>query len=234
MPIILKNGSVFLHIPKTGGTWIASVLKDLNLIHKRISVKHATFLCGKRELYKFAVGEISKDKKIQPPPFSFCFVRNPINWYESWYKYITDPIRKGRTFGSEIDIRYWHPTAILNNLVDEDFNIFVENVNKKRPGYVTELYGWFTLHKVNFIGKQENLVNDFIKVLKIMNINFDEDFIRNYPRQNESRKLDKEIIWNKEILTKTILYEYSAFKRYDYESTLLKFGLNIENINKIF
>lgn len=232
MPIILKNGAVFLHVPKTGGTWVASVLKDLGLIKKRISVKHATFLCGKRELYKFAVGEISKDKKIQPPPFSFCFVRNPIDWYESWHRYVTDPIRKGRTFGSDIDIRYWHPTAILNNLVDEDFNTFVENVNKKRPGYVTELYGWFTLHKVNFIGKQENLVNDFIKLLKIMNINFDEEFVRQYPRQNQSVPPQNGLIWDRETLIKTAIYEYSAFVRYGYEEKLFELGLDLEKIKQ--
>jgi hypothetical protein len=232
MPIILKNGSVFLHVPKTGGTWVASVLKDLGLIEKRVSVKHATFLCGKRELYKMAVSKLSKSKEIQNPPFSFCFVRNPITWYESWFNYMNLPNIQWRTFGDENDIRYWHPSCILNKIDNTNFNSFVQSVNKKRPGYVTELYGWFTMHKINFIGKQEDLLNDFIKVLNIMNINFDEDFVRQYPRQNQSVPPENGLVWDKETLIKTAIYEYSAFVRYGYQEKLFELGLDPEKIKQ--
>ena len=56
------------------------------------------------------------------------------------------------------------------------------NVLNKRPGYITELFHSFTNEGINFIGKNENLKEDLIKVLTHLNLSFDEDFILNYKK----------------------------------------------------
>lgn len=43
MAVILKDGSVFLHIPKTGGTWVTSVLRELGLARCSIGHRHANW-----------------------------------------------------------------------------------------------------------------------------------------------------------------------------------------------
>ena len=115
MAIYLKN-SVFLHIPKTGGTWVRLRLQEAGLI-KRIS--HGNdFEPG------FGVNSIHNipiyDKEFQNKKTRFCFVRNPYTWYKSYYGY-----RKRFPWDEKscIDIQ----------CKAESFNEFVESV-KERPG----------------------------------------------------------------------------------------------------
>ena len=160
----------------------------------------------------------------------FCFVRNPLRWYESWFKYMEQPSRQWKFWGDERDIYDWHPNSILNGLGQCGFPEFVQNVNKKRPGYVTELYGWYTKPQIDFIGKQEQLVDDFIEVLKIMNLDFDEEFVRNYGKVGASPNPEKEVNWPDELKMTTALLEYAGMIRYGYRSTLEEMGIDIANL----
>jgi len=154
----------------------------------------------------------------------FCFVRNPLTWYESWFKYMRMPERNWFNWGNSKDLYNWHPNSVLNNLGGESFSDFVSNVNSKRPGYVSELFGWYTQSKIDFIGKQESLADDLIKVLKAMKIEFDENFIKDFRKVNVSTRT--ELTWPQEILNKTVLLEYSSFIRYGYHEILDRIGFN--------
>jgi|APSaa5957512535_1039671.scaffolds.fasta_scaffold71512_2 hypothetical protein len=223
MAVRLKNGSVFLHIPKTGGNWVTTILKELNLFESSVGHKHsdidqyfAPHIIGRKALINYSVPRILRRWSKPEKPFMFCFVRNPISWYESWYNYMSMPIRNWFIWGDEYDRYNWHPNSILNGLGEGSFIEFVENVNKKRPGYVTELYGWYTKSQIDFIGKQENLADDLIKVLKIMGLDFDEDYIKNYKKINVATK--NKLIWSNELKKETILLEYAGITRYGYQS----------------
>jgi len=41
--ILLKSNAVFLHIPKTGGSWVVKVLQELDVIQVPIGREHSTF-----------------------------------------------------------------------------------------------------------------------------------------------------------------------------------------------
>ena len=69
----------------------------------------------------------------------------------------------GPSGGDAHDPYRWHPNAMLNGLGSSDFNTFVSNVNRKRPGFVTEMYGWYVRPGVHFVGRQENLAEDLIE-----------------------------------------------------------------------
>ena len=43
MALRLIDNSVFIHIPKTGGTWVSKVLEDQNLVKNHKGSKHTTF-----------------------------------------------------------------------------------------------------------------------------------------------------------------------------------------------
>ncbi len=218
MALMLKNGAVFLHIPKTGGNWVTAVLKELDLVEKAIPPKHADidyyYACPFKTRKYFLKHTIKECFFSSEKPFMFCFVRDPLTWYESWFKYQTH--KKWVNFGDENSFYKWHPNAMLNQLGSTDFNQFVQNVIKKRPGYVTELYGWYTKPMVNFIGKHENLVDDLIRVLGMMNINFDESFIREYKKVGVSPKPQKPIVWDDALKKKVVMLEYSGIIRYGY------------------
>lgn len=96
MAVILKGGAVFLHIPKTGGSFITKVLKELGLVsvkrgHKHTDIAHLHLPIGTdiiRRL-RYRVGYMAG--LYSDTPFMFCFVRHPLKWYESWYRFMSDP-----------------------------------------------------------------------------------------------------------------------------------------------
>jgi len=224
MALVLKDGSIFLHVPKTGGNWVTTILDKCNLIadhigeHKHVDVDRVLLLLANnnknsfRSRFKQRFGFSAKDK-----PFMFCFVRHPLSWYESWFKYMSQTNRNWCDWGDEKSMDSWHPNSILNGMGSPDFNQFVRNVNKKRPGYVTEQYGWYTKPHVDFVGKQETLKEDLIRVLKTLELDFDEDLIRDFSKVGVSKKPANEITWDPELRNETYKLEYAGIVRHGYQ-----------------
>ena len=185
MAVILKGGAIFLHVPKTGGNWVTAVLRESDLVAGYIGDKHANadrLLAppasrggGMRGYFGIRRG----DRRLKPKPYIFCFVRHPLTWYESWFRYMTHPSRQWCEWGNEHDLFDWHPNAVLNGCGSPDFNTFVRNVVDKRPGYVTELFNSYAQPQVDFVGRQENLRQDLITVLETLDLDFDEDLLMN-------------------------------------------------------
>lgn len=236
MALLLKCGAIFLHIPKTGGSWVTHVLKELDLVQGSIAGKHDSlprvlypldYLSSAQRLIKqFPLKLVNK---LAPPtvsqynqpnfdiniPYIFCFVRHPLSWYESWWKYMS--ARNWQSWGNEYDYTSsWHPNAILNDFGDGDFNTFVRKVIRKRPGYVTEFYGWYTQPGVRFIGKQETLVDDLIYVLRQINIKFDEERLKSFQPKHVSKSPNKPIVWDEELKIEVERLEYASLIRYGY------------------
>ena len=209
MAVLLKCGATFLHIPKTGGTWVTKVLQENSLVARMFADKHAdltralfplTFATGRTTLRRFAkkVLLLPHVCSVYRSDFRFCFVRHPLGWYESFFKYQSGG--GWPKWGDESDpIRGWHPNSVLNGTSDEDFNRFVRKVVAKRPGYVTEMYGWYTYPRIDFIGKQERLADDLIAVLNHLNVNFDEDRIRSTRVWNDSHKPRRPLVWEDDV-----------------------------------
>ncbi len=246
MALLLKCGAIFLHLPKCGGSWVTEVLEEQNLVRRRICHIHADVTCVQRYLNvnktirnellshvkAFLPGEMKRrvaklvkpntagnewpgqSDQIDHSPYMFCFVRHPLRWYESFWCYMSK--YKWPKLGNQFDVNNWHPKALLNGTEDNDFNQFIRNVLVKRPGFVTEMYGWYTLPAVNFIGKQEHLADDLIIVLEQLNVRFDEERIRNYHLVNSSKTKNNEIIWDKQLCKEVTEMELAGIKRYGY------------------
>mgnify|MGYP006429201531 CR=1 FL=1 len=230
MAIILKGGSIFLHIPKTGGVWTRDVLQKSDLVEGFIGPTHAdvdrvfspiAYTYSWKQLIKFLTNKLTRTVSGSKP-FMFTFVRHPLTWYESCYRYMSnlEELSGGRWknwqyWGDEKRVDLWHPWSTLNGLGSNDFNEFVRNINQKRPGYVTELFGWYTTPVVDFIGKQENLCEDLIKVLKLLDLKFDEEFIRNYKVANRSFH-KQNISWDPALKKQVEKLEYAGLVKYNY------------------
>jgi len=198
MGVILRNSSVFLHIPKTGGNWITEIIEERKQLKRLIVEKHA-------DCNRLAILHKNLMKK---KPFIFCFVRHPVTWYESWYKYMI--VREFKAWG----YRPNHPCAPLDVCGDPDFDQFIQNIIKKVPGFVTELYSQYT-KKANFIGKQETLCHDFMTVMTRLKIKYNRDKIVVKAPVNESKNM--EIKWNKKLLEEIVRLEYAGIVRYGYQ-----------------
>lgn len=228
MPIQLINGSIFLHVPKAGGSWITNVLEENGLVKQKFGEKHddwaRTFQFG--EFHKTADGAmrflaktayrklLGKELNLKKKPETFCFVRHPISWYESYFKYCES--LGWPTWGSYENLRYYHPKAPLDGLGDKDFNKFIENVLNSRPGYLTELYGQFAQPPVKHIGKQESLAEDLLRILKDLGLNVDEERILSHKKVNVSKRPSKTLEWDQTLREELIKTEYAVIKRFGY------------------
>jgi hypothetical protein len=242
MAVLLKCGAIFLHVPKTGGSWVTNVLLEQGLVKNQFGHIHADMVralyyarsseIAARGLYDWAKSHVPLQLKALGPaqkikhaaesirqqnvPFCFCFVRNPLDWYESWWRYMGQ--RSGFHWEAETDMHGWHPCAALKETGNPDFHRFVRNVIETRPGFVTELYSTYAQPEIGFVGRQETLVDDLIQVLGTLNVNFDEHRIRESQRVNVSDDSCDSVGWEddlREALQKT---EYAAMLRFGYLS----------------
>ncbi len=223
MALLLKCGAIFLHIPKTGGSWVERMLYEQDLVEKQIGHKHATverviYPHTFREAVHFLLSALPRrlahHGNFDPPPFMFSFVRNPLSWYESWWKF---NMKQGwPTWGDPRDPNHWHPNADLADLEPSDFNTYMKQIIHTHPGYVTTLYHAYTGPYVQFVGHQETLAQDLVKVLRILNVHFDEDRILASDKVNVSGNRHQ-IKWDPAIRHKVLELEAAAMARFGYD-----------------
>jgi hypothetical protein len=121
--IKLIDGTRFYHIPRTGGTWIQSVLRQLDVIehgHKRWK-KHIT--------------------PVEYKPNAFCVARDPDDWIGSWYRY---QCRRGWL---EWGLYHKHPCFPLNNPPEtamESEHYFREWIAEVHPGFAEDMMAGYT------------------------------------------------------------------------------------------
>ena len=226
MAELLKSGAVLIHVPKTGGTWVREVLRKLNLLYRdsRMGLKHSTpehindilrFRCG-HFIRHWPFRPTVTPKKLRDA-FKFCFVRNPLRWYESWWKYMA-----GHWHPWEAD--RWHPQRMIDNCGDDDFNVFLANILRNRPGYVSEMYSWYT-EGVDFVGKCESLADDLVRALDAAGLNVDIEVLHRFPSVNQSKSHLGEPEWDSMILQKIIDSESASIERFGYWDEVVEFGL---------
>ena len=228
MAFLLKNGAVFLHIPKTGGTWIKHVLEDLDLIEAPLGHQHSDWdrafwhdklhrdLKVARYLLRRAIGSSRAQPRSQPDCFKFCFVREPLQWYESYWRFMQSLDWNWKAWGDEADPYQWHPCSMVNALGSPDFNEFVYRVNKKRPGFVTEMYGWYVRSGIGFVGRQEFLRQDLLKALALMNVEVDPNKVMRRPKKNESPFHIPRPEWDPALRKATLRLEHAGYVRFGY------------------
>jgi len=222
MAILLKNGSVFLHIPKTGGRWVSGVLHELDLVDRVLPPRHldiARFnhalekeLCD-RHRFKFMRDKL---RNSLAEPFMFCFVRSPFAWYESWFKFMSRPDQNWRYWGDANKMQDWHPVSALNGLGSSDFNEFIANVIDQQPGFVSRLFAFYTQGEVNYVGKQERLADDLIQVLKLLGMDVNVDQVKDYPMFGVSDPSSEELSWDSDLKRRIAKLEYATFVRHGY------------------
>jgi hypothetical protein len=245
MALLLRDGAVFVHIPKTGGTWVTDVLRDQGLVRCRIAHKHAD-LEHLRECWKHYPTQLLK-RTLQHGPgvagrvrrgTKFCFVRHPIRWYESYFRFM-----KGlnwRHFGG-LSTSQWHPNAELFDLGADSIDGFMRNVLDHSPGYVSKMYDWFVgpapaakagagiirhdpadpSAACAMIGRQEHLADDLVGMLRGLNLTFDEPRIRATAPRNVSHPSRSERApgqgWDSGLLREVLDVEQSALRRFGYD-----------------
>jgi len=139
---------IFYHIPKTGGNYIRLVLQRITTDIEEITHPHASPL---------KVG-----KKRHDPEKSFCVVRHPLTWYESFFRY---RIKTGWRLGQGTRIYNDGPHPIDAHCHSDTFRAFISKMLVYYPnGWVTSLYLRF-IPFCKYTLRQENLTPELKELL---------------------------------------------------------------------
>jgi hypothetical protein len=144
----------FVHVPKTGGSWVMQALNAAGVPYKTMGEGAASH-----------VGWSDMPER----PYTFGFVREPATWYQSYWAYV----RKADEVSDNV----------LDRLVvtSDDFAQFVERVCSELRGSVSNMYDHYfgPPGSIDFIGHYENLHEDLLHALATAGQVVDIEAIRN-------------------------------------------------------
>ena len=197
---LFPSNAVFLHIPKTDGSWVEYSLPKLG-----IETEPEPTMDG--VTYRHAPLAMLK----QRPPFVFTFVRHPLAWYESWWKF-----QAGNWTIHEPGV--WHPQRCLEKCASDDFSEFIRLCIRLEPSYVSRMYEWFIgpagFDHVDFIGRHEQLGSDLVHVLSRLGQTVDLETVTQLPRENVSQRAFGDPVWDPELKRQILELESPAIRRF--------------------
>lgn len=217
---LLLPRSVFIHIPKTGGTWVRAAVQKAGIPTNEIIAFRESHI--NTQVIAGSIHAPFSDVEPQSRP-SFAFVRHPFTYYQSYWAY-------KRWF------RGWNEVHGVDRLCASDsFSEFVQAVVTHRPGWVSKLYTQYLDHKneghgsVTYIGRMESLVDDLVHVLRQFGEQFDEHALRSVPPKNKAAHDER---WRDscqltpEIMQLIAQSEAVAMQRFGYSTAESSFSVN--------
>ena len=181
----LKAGNaLFIHIPKTGGSWVRKYFEQTGMETKEIGANHTT---------SAELGDVEE--------LTFCFVRHPLTWYQSYWKY--KQTMKTRT------------NPPIDQFVDLPFAEFVTKVLAEHGDYLYWFYSMF-IKNAKYIGKQENLRADFETVLRLAELPIDRTLLGG-PDENKSIRPPASAKYSLPLAEKVMRHEIRLARQFDYK-----------------
>lgn len=211
MPMTILPKSLYLHIPRTGGNWVTrAVCRAVKGVQEDQELRRAyNYFYGHGGIDRATADGFVGDR------FAFTFVRHPLDWIMSYWR--------------RRMITNWHPAGnhgnpweIFEECYSNDFNKFADKIiaDTRCHGAVTRIYRALTEIKgeckVDFIGKQEDLVDDLIKALELAGEKFDEKVIRNFDLVNISNYEKFPAEYTPEQETRLLEIEQEAIQMFGY------------------
>lgn len=191
--MLILPRSCFLHVPKTGGTWVKRAILAAGVPAREHSIDGYTHL-GLADC-------------PEPQRFRFAFVRNPLALYRSYWQF-------KQTVG-------WDPANELDRQCQaEDFERFVRRVLEQFPGIYARTLQDFVGPPdapIEFIGRYENLVEDLVRALSLAGEDFDAGAIRGLPPYNVSDKRKAPAVYTPALEAAVRHAEAEVFTRFGYD-----------------
>ncbi|HTU77757.1 MAG TPA: hypothetical protein VMF09_03260 [Solirubrobacteraceae bacterium] len=166
MASFLTPRMVFVHVPKTGGTWVTHAV-----IAAGVQVAPPDPGGGR---HYSEHGHATLRDTATAGRMSVAFVRHPLDWWRSYWGH---RMRAGWAPDSELDA----------TVADADFNAFVLRVLDRHPGHFTETVRSFVglpEPEVDFVGRYERLVEDTARALALGGERFRASALRAHPPEN--------------------------------------------------
>ncbi|MFJ4677365.1 MULTISPECIES: hypothetical protein [unclassified Kitasatospora] len=188
---LLGSNALLLLTPKTGSTWIRRKIRELGLAFEDVGDP------GMRE------HDLLADFDRSAYSFVGAFVRDPLEWYRSYWSY---RMEKG-----------WRPQYPLDEHCEsDDFETFVRRAVTTLPGALGNIYASYVGEpgaEVDFVGRQENLQEDFARFLDLAGERFDRSVLAGGSRINATTIRPDYPEELKELIT---LSEWETMRRFGY------------------
>lgn len=171
MALLLKNGSFFFHVPKTGGTWVSEVLRKSGCVIGQVGSKHCfpyELGCSSRPLWhpNQIRDRVRLRLRATSPVNGWCFLRDPVSWYKSWFSY--QQLRGWQPFFGSARYNGEHPLQELNYLSEnppDSFDEFLTVLCERSPQFLSRVYlKYLDSHRCKAI-PYENLRNEIEGIL---------------------------------------------------------------------
>ena len=168
MPSFVTPRLVFLHVPKTGGTWVAQAAAAAGVA--AVAPDHPHYDAH----YSLHGHADVLDTAGYAGRLRVAFVRHPLDWWRSYWGH---RMRAGWTDGD------------IDRLASDDFNAFAAAVAERFPGHLAGLFERFVgtaAEPIEFIGRYESLCDDLCIALRAAAEPFDESLLRAHPPANSN------------------------------------------------
>lgn len=196
---LLTEKILFIHRPRTGGTWIRQAITaprtECGHFHSNLNDEEVVAMLSRR--------------------FSFSFVRNPVTWYPSRW---SSPHHRARVKdGSRLA-----PQDIQNKEEEHDFGAWLTRMLRDFPHHYTFTCKHFfgkDYTTLDFVGKYENLAGDLITALTAAGEKFNQTAILTLPKINASvPEFHSRAIYTGPLLEQLIDQEQEIMKHFDYQT----------------
>jgi hypothetical protein len=144
MALVIPGRLIFVHVPKTGGTWIKKVLRPQigGAIYTRTSHGNPWAAAGHPDLRDLEGIE----------GYRCAFVRHPVDWWLSFWRH------RQRRGGS------WDMSLELDRAVRaKTIKRYVHHILERMPGFVSMMFAQYAGvpgHEIDFVGRLERFDAD--------------------------------------------------------------------------
>lgn len=181
-----KSGAVFLHIQKTGGTWVRDALLNAGV---------PTTVHTDKEQYDWQASRALGGR------WRFTAVRRPFGWYASFWAH-----RNRLGWGGNLAVGH-----VVNRPTFEEWVMWV---TEQYPGFLHELYGRY-VGPGTLLMQTETLADDLTFVLHALQEPFDEDRLRSTPPANVIASTDPPV-YTAAMRDAVLRSERETMERYGY------------------
>jgi hypothetical protein len=197
MALIMPH-SVFLHVPKTGGSWCREAIARAGIPCEESPIDADDPIDSKHH-------ELAHVCRYLEGRMVIAFVRDPLDWWRSYWAY-----RQHSGW-------YVHPIDV--QCKSTDFQEFMTNVVRTIPEWCSAMYERFVGPPecpIEFIGRYENLAEDLVLGLQLAGESFDEEALRATPPVNVNDYSCWPAEYTPELRQAVTEAEHAAIARFGY------------------
>lgn len=212
--------ALFLHVPRTGGTWVKGIAKQCGF---RRVIWSTTARPAWAPRVHSTLAHLHPEW-VQNVDFVFSFVRHPVSLYEAHWRYLChDKVRNSMR-------RRWSGLKAAKNQWSPDFNEWAMRMITYVPCYATRLFEWYVgpegAEYCNYIGRNETLREDFLEVMTLLGYDTagQEDVVMNAPKVRYSQRkpaierlkdwVEPEVTWDASVKEQVMRMETVAINRF--------------------